>query len=69
MNTKTVILVVLALLAIIFMVQNTAVTPIKLILWSIFVPRVLLIMILLLAGFTMGYVVHDMKVRKGKRAE
>jgi uncharacterized integral membrane protein len=65
MNTKVVVLLVAILLAVIVMLQNTAVTTIKLLLWSVSIPRILLIVILLLLGFVMGYMAATMKSKGG----
>jgi len=64
MNAKAIILIILVVLAVVFMFQNKASTPVQLLFWSIYIPRILLIFILLLVGFTIGYVARDMKARK-----
>jgi uncharacterized integral membrane protein len=69
MNTKTVILITLVLLAVIFMFQNKAGTTIQFFFWPISIPRILLIFILLLVGFTIGYVARDMRARKKTKDE
>lgn len=61
MNAKVVILVLAILLAVVIMLQNTQETFIKLLFWSVGVPRILLIVILILLGFVMGYVAATMK--------
>jgi uncharacterized integral membrane protein len=68
MNARIVILILLVILAVVFMLQNKAATPIQMLFWSFNMPRILLILILLLVGFTIGYVVRDIKSRK-KAAE
>ncbi len=68
MNTKVVILLVLIFLAIILMVQNKAPVAIQMFFWSVNMPRVLLIVIILLIGFAIGYVAASMKSRKAGEA-
>ncbi|OGC95882.1 MAG: hypothetical protein A2W25_03280 [candidate division Zixibacteria bacterium RBG_16_53_22] len=64
MNAKAVILIILVVLAVVFMFQNKASMPVQILFWSIHIPRILLIFILILVGFTIGYVARDMKARK-----
>jgi uncharacterized integral membrane protein len=64
MNTKLVMLLVLILVAIVLMIQNRGPVPIQLLFWSVSLPRILLIMIILLIGFAAGYVAATMKSRK-----
>jgi len=61
MNTKIVVLLTTILLAVIIMLQNTQQTVIKLLFWSVGIPRILLIVILILLGFIMGYMTATMK--------
>jgi uncharacterized integral membrane protein len=69
MNTKITILVVLVFLAIIIMLQNTQDAVFQVLFWSIFVPRILLIFIVLLLGFGIGYVAATTKARKSSGSE
>jgi uncharacterized integral membrane protein len=64
MNAKAVILIILVALAVILMFQNRASTPVQFFFWPIYIPRILLILMLLLVGFTIGYVARDMRARK-----
>ena len=65
MNTKVVVMLVAIVLAVVVMLQNTAPTTIKLLLWSVSVPRILLIVILVLLGFVIGYMAATMKSKGG----
>jgi uncharacterized integral membrane protein len=64
MNAKAVILIILVLLAVILMFQNRGPMTIQFFFWPIPIPSILLIFILLLVGFTAGYVARDMRARK-----
>ncbi len=64
MKTRPVILSVLIVLAIILMIQNKASVSIQLLFWSVNMPRVLLIVIILLIGFAIGYVAATMVAKK-----
>ncbi len=65
MKTRPVILTILIVLAIILMIQNKASVSIQLLFWSVNMPRVLLIVIILLIGFASGYIVATMIAKKG----
>ncbi len=65
MKTRPVILTILIVLAIILMIQNKASVSIQLLFWSVNMPRVLLIVIILLIGFATGYIVATMIAKKG----
>jgi uncharacterized integral membrane protein len=69
MNAKIVVLIVLVLLAVIIMIQNKDSISIEVLFWSISIPRILLIFILLLVGFTIGYVARDIRARKNLKTE
>jgi uncharacterized integral membrane protein len=69
MSGKVILIIVLCLLAIIFMLQNSQSVSVQMLLWAISIPRILLILILLLIGFVMGFVVHDMQARKRRSSE
>lgn len=64
MNAKLLILLVLILLAVVLMFQNRQPVAIQMLFWSVDIPRVLLVIIILLVGFAIGYVAASMKSRK-----
>ncbi len=64
MNTKIVILIIFVLLAIVIMLQNTQDAIFKVLFWSIPIPRILLIFIVLLLGFGIGYVTASVRARR-----
>ena len=57
MKTKHIIILVLLLLAVIFVIQNSAMVTIKLFFWSISMNQIIMICGLLLVGFLIGYLV------------
>lgn len=56
MNAKSIVIIVLAILALILIVQNTEVVPIQLLLWRIWMSRIVLIVLMLAIGFGIGFV-------------
>ncbi|HZD24814.1 MAG TPA: lipopolysaccharide assembly protein LapA domain-containing protein [Alphaproteobacteria bacterium] len=48
----------LAALAVLFAVQNLATVQVELLLWSLAMPRALLLVLLFAAGFAAGWLVH-----------
>ena len=57
MNSKTIIILVLAVLLIIILVQNTEVVEFQIFLWKISMSRIIMIAFLMLIGFIIGYLV------------
>ena len=64
MSAKVIVITALSLLAIVVMLQNRASVPVQFLFWSVTMSRILLIFILLLVGFVIGYILHDMQARK-----
>ena len=64
MKTRPVILTILIILAIILMIQNKQTVSIQLLFWAVNMPRVLLIVIILLVGFTIGYIAATMIAKR-----
>jgi hypothetical protein len=60
MNAKVITIMVLILIAVIVMLQNTENTILKVLFWKIMIPRILLLVILLLIGFAIGYVAANL---------
>ena len=57
MKTKHIIILVLLLLAVIFVIQNSAMVTIKLFFWSISMNQIIMICGLMLIGFLIGFLV------------
>ncbi len=63
MKPKTIALIVLAVLSLIILIQNTHVTTVRLLFWSFPMSQILLILFMLIAGFLAGYIVATMRRR------
>lgn len=59
MNFKLTTILILAGLAVIFIVQNAAVTEVQFLVWSVQVSLALLMFLLLAIGFILGWVLHS----------
>ena len=55
MKPKFIIILILVLLAVIFVIQNSAMVTIKLFFWSISMNQIIMICGLLLVGFLIGF--------------
>ena len=60
MKVKLFVTVVLLLLVIVFMAQNSSTVPVRFLLWEIDLPRSLLIFMTLLIGMLIGWFVRAM---------
>lgn len=69
MKAKSIIIIVLAIIALILIVQNTEVVPIQLLLWRIWVSRIVLIILMLAIGFGIGFVLAKIGGRQRPKAE
>ncbi|MFA9453005.1 MAG: LapA family protein [Candidatus Aminicenantaceae bacterium] len=57
MKPKFIIILILVLLAVIFVIQNSAMVKIELFFWSISMNQIIMILGLLLVGFLIGFLV------------
>ena len=57
MKPKYIIILILVLLAVIFVIQNSAMVTIKLFFWSISMNQIIMICGLMLIGFLIGFLV------------
>lgn len=64
---RTVILVVVLILFVVILFQNTANVTLRLLFWSVQAPQIILIPVILLIGFFMGFVVAKL-IRRGKKS-
>ena len=70
MRPKTIIVLVLLLLSLVILIQNTQVVTLQVFFWHITMSRILLIPILILVGFIIGYLVAMLRKRtKGQLKE
>jgi uncharacterized integral membrane protein len=63
-NTKTIIVLVIAVLLVIIIVQNTQVVTFRLFFWKIGMSRIILLVLTLVVGFALGYTVAGFGQRK-----
>ena len=61
MKTKIIIIVVLAVLLIIFVLQNTAMVSIKFWFWELNIPRALLLFVCFAVGLIIGLIIPTSK--------
>lgn len=67
MNSKLILILTLAGLAVLFIIQNVAIVEIQFLFWSTRMPRSLLIFLLLAIGIIIGWFLHGyLKHRKEK---
>lgn len=68
MKAKTIIVLILIILFIIILIQNTQVTTVQLFFWKISMSRIILICLLMLIGFIIGFLVAKVgrKHQKGQ---
>jgi putative membrane protein len=64
MKPKTIIILVLLLLSLVILVQNTQVVTLRVLFWHMSMSRILLIPLLLLIGFVIGYLVAALRRKK-----
>ena len=66
MNIKTIIIVILTALCVVFILQNTEMVGIEFLAWEITISRIILIPLLLFIGFVSGYIAASIKRRSRK---
>ncbi len=62
MKPKTIIILILIALAVVFLIQNTQVVEVQIFFWKIAMSRIIMIIFFLIVGFIVGYFVP--KVQK-----
>ncbi|MEN6423377.1 MAG: LapA family protein [Smithella sp.] len=67
MNFKAGLLAILALLALIFLIQNMDVVTVKFLLWEMSMSRAVLIFFLLLIGFVAGWFLQSLLFYRKKK--
>lgn len=60
-TVKSIITVVLLALVLVFAVQNMVIVQVQFLTWSLSMPRSLLVMVLLLIGFVLGWIVSSFR--------
>lgn len=57
MKAKTIVIIVLVIIALVLIAQNTAVMPIQLFFWQVLMSRIVLIVLMLAIGFALGFII------------
>jgi len=57
MKPKVIIILILLVLSLIFVIQNTTIVEVQLFFWKISMARIIMLSFLLLVGFIIGYLV------------
>ena len=68
-NPKLITAIVLAVLFIIFLIQNTQVVTLRLYFWKISMSQIILIPLVLILGFIIGYIVCKLTGKHENRRE
>jgi uncharacterized integral membrane protein len=69
MKPKTIIILILLILCLVTLIQNTEVVTLQVFLWSITMSRILLIPILIVIGFVIGYLAAALRKRPGEQTK
>lgn len=63
-NARPIVLIVLIGIGVVFAVQNVADVEVQFLLWSIALPRAILILAVLALGMLIGWILHGVHVRR-----
>jgi putative membrane protein len=58
---KSIIAIILAVLALVIVIQNTQVVSLQLFFWQVYMSRIVLIILMLAIGIAMGYIIAKMR--------
>lgn len=64
MNTKVVVGIVLLALLVVLLVQNTAVVTYRLLFWTVSLSQVVLVPLIAILGFVIGYIAGSIRRRR-----
>ena len=67
MKAKGIIIIILAIIALILIVQNTEIVPLQLLFWRVWMSRIVMIVLMLAIGFGIGYILAAVGRRKPKQ--
>lgn len=67
MKPKIIAILVVAILVLIVLFQNTNVVKVRLLFWSFEMSQVILILLLLIVGFVLGFMTAKLVGRRGNR--
>jgi uncharacterized integral membrane protein len=57
MKLKSIILIILAVLAFVIIIQNTQVVTVQLFFWQLFMSRIVLMLVMMAIGVAIGYII------------
>jgi len=63
-NTRPILLLVLIGIGVLFAVQNIADVEVQFLLWSVTLPRAILILVVLALGMLIGWILHSVHIRR-----
>ncbi len=63
MKTKTIVILVLIILAVVLVIQNSAMVELQIYFWKIIMSRIIFMVGLLALGFALGFLVAKMRTR------
>jgi uncharacterized integral membrane protein len=69
MNVKLAVLLALAVLVIVFLLQNLVVVEIRFLIWSLPMSRALFMLIFLAVGFISGWLIHSLMLHRRNRPD
>lgn len=69
MKPKMVAILILAIVLIVFVIQNSNVADVHLFFWTISMSMIILIFSVTLIGFTIGYLTHHFVIERKKKKE
>jgi len=67
MKPKMVVILILAIVLIVFVVQNSNVADVHLLFWTISMSMIILIFFVALIGFAIGYLTHHFVIERKKK--
>ncbi len=69
MKPRTIIIMILLILCLVILIQNTEVVTLQVFFWYITMSRILLIPILIAIGFVIGYLASALKKHPGNQSK
>ena len=64
MKPKNIIYIVLGALFLVFLIQNTQIVSVQLFIWQLSMSRIILIVLVMLVGFILGYVISEKRKKR-----
>lgn len=64
MKAKNIIIIILVIVALILIAQNTRIVPLQLLFWQIWMSQIVLVILMLAIGFAIGFILAKMSKKK-----